>query len=125
MNKKSILLSGTVLAGLAVALGAIGSHALKELLTQAGRMETFETAVRYQLYHGLALLITGLLSDQRNNSLKWVGLMFFWGTVLFSGSLYALSLTSIHWVVYVTPMGGALMLGGWALLLYRLVKMKQ
>ena len=126
MNKKTILISAALLAGLGVALGAFGSHALKELLLQNGRTETFETAVRYQLFHALALLIIGLLSEKSNTKeLRWAAMAFVAGTILFSGSLYALSLALVKWVVYFTPIGGVLMIAGWGLLLYHFLKMKE
>jgi uncharacterized membrane protein YgdD (TMEM256/DUF423 family) len=126
MKRKHILLAGTVLAGLGVALGAVGSHAWKDVLAQHGRTDTYETAVRYQLYHALALLMVGLLADKdKPGLLSKVCVMFIFGVLLFSGSLYCMSLTNIRWVVYVTPLGGMLMIGGWVLLLIHLFKMKQ
>ena len=126
MSKKSILISGTLLAGLGVALGAVGAHALQDILIQNGRSNTFETAVRYQLYHAFGLLVVGLLINLQNqNRLGWVAFMFLMGSTLFSGSLYLLSLTSLQWVVYVTPVGGMLMIGGWILLLLHFLKMKE
>jgi uncharacterized membrane protein YgdD (TMEM256/DUF423 family) len=126
MNKKQILIVGSILAGLGVALGAVGAHALKEILMANGRTETFETAVRYQVYHGLALLFVGMLSAKNGRPmLKWVANLFLTGTVFFSGSLFALSLTSIKWVVFVTPVGGVLMIAGWGLLLFHFIKTKE
>jgi uncharacterized membrane protein YgdD (TMEM256/DUF423 family) len=117
MNQRSIFISATILAGLGVALGAFGAHALKEFLAQHGRTDTFETAVRYQLFHSMALFVVGLLSDETPKKLRWVGWLFLIGTVFFSGSLYALSTTSFRWVVYFTPIGGATMTAGWVVLL--------
>ncbi len=125
MNKKSILITGTLLAGLGVALGAIGSHAWKNWLLETGRTETFETAVRYHIYNAFALLVIGLLFGNEKGKLPWAAWAFIGGVLCFSGSLYALSLTSLKWVVYVTPIGGVLMLAGWALLTIHVMKMKQ
>ena len=122
MNRKSILISATVLGGLAVSFGAFGAHALKEFLIQNGRLETFETAIRYQVYHAFALFIVGLLMDGKPGRLTLVGWLFFLGTLLFSGSLFMLSILSVKWVVYVTPIGGLLLIGGWGLLLVHLWK---
>ena len=126
MSRKQILITGAFIAGLGVTLGAVGSHAWKDLLIQNDRTETYETAVRYQLYHALALLMVGLLADQNKHGLlSLVALLFLSGLTLFSGSLYALSLTNSHWVVYVTPRGGDLMIARWAALLIHFFKMKQ
>jgi uncharacterized membrane protein YgdD (TMEM256/DUF423 family) len=123
MNKKSILISATSLAGLAVVFGAFGAHALKDLLTQTGRLDTFETGVRYQMYHALALFIVGsLFEGQKNRRLSIVAWLFLMGIFLFSGSLYVLSILSIRSAAYLTPIGGLLMVGGWILLLVHLCK---
>jgi uncharacterized membrane protein YgdD (TMEM256/DUF423 family) len=118
MNKQFTLLSGTVLAGLAVALGAFGSHALKALLTQNGRTDTFETAVRYQMYHALALLLIGsLMKSESEMKASIAAGLFLTGTILFSGSLYLLCLYPLPGVVYLTPIGGILFMAGWVFLL--------
>jgi uncharacterized membrane protein YgdD (TMEM256/DUF423 family) len=118
MNKRFTLLTGAILAGLAVALGAFGSHALKAMLTQNGRVDTFETAVRYHMYHALALLLIGTLmrSEQEKKASAAAGL-FLAGTILFSGSLYLLCLYPLPGVVYLTPIGGILFMTGWIFLL--------
>lgn len=123
IEAKELLIAGSVLAGLGVALGAVGSHALKDVLLQNNRTETFETAVRYQLYHGFALLAVGILAlILKEISFSLTGILLFTGAALFSGSLYALSLTSFRWVVYITPIGGVLMIAGWIVLVFRLLQ---
>lgn len=122
MNKKTILISATVFAGFAITFGAFGAHALKDLLIQNGRFDTFETAVRYQVYHAFALFIVGLLFEGQNSRLSMVAWLFLIGTFLFSGSLFGLCFLSIKWIVYLTPIGGLLMIGGWLLLLIHLWK---
>jgi uncharacterized membrane protein YgdD (TMEM256/DUF423 family) len=118
MNKRFTLLTGTVLAGLAVAFGAFGSHALKAMLTQHGRTDTFETAVRYQMYHALALLLIGsLMKSETEKKASLAAGFFLTGTILFSGSLYLLCLYPIPGVVYLTPVGGVLFMTGWIFLL--------
>jgi uncharacterized membrane protein YgdD (TMEM256/DUF423 family) len=126
MNKRFTLLVGTVLAGLAVAFGAFGSHALKAMLTQRGRVDTFEIAVRYQMYHALALLLVGMLmkSEVEKKASIAAGL-FLTGTLLFSGSLYVLCQYPIPGIVYLTPMGGALLMGGWIFLLLHFLSNKK
>jgi uncharacterized membrane protein YgdD (TMEM256/DUF423 family) len=119
MNQKITLLAGAILGMLGVGLGAFGAHALKNLLTQNGRVETFELAVRYQFYHTLAILIVGILMDKFSGSaIQWTPLLMLLGVILFSGSLYAYSLTNIKGFAMVTPIGGLFLLGGWAMLVY-------
>jgi len=107
---------GGALGFLGVAAGAFGAHALRSTLAPA-MMQIFETATRYQLVHALALVVTALLLERRaSRSLSAAGALFVAGSVLFSGSLYALSLTgSAIWGI-VTPFGGACLLGGWVCL---------
>jgi len=124
MNQRIILVFGTLFAGIGVALGAFGAHALKPLLLANNRLEVYDTAVRYQVYHALALLIAGVLMAQfqdithlRRAASCWVG-----GILLFSGSLYALSFTSITVFAFLTPVGGFLFLAGWGFLLVGIVR---
>ena len=111
------ILLGSLSGGISVALGAFGTHALKGRL-QARQLETFETGVRYQLFHALALLFTGLIALQWTGSSlpDLAGWMFSIGTLLFSGSLYALVLTGRRWLGAVTPFGGLALITGWACL---------
>jgi uncharacterized membrane protein YgdD (TMEM256/DUF423 family) len=104
-----------ILAGLAVALGAFASHGLKEKLSERS-LEIFETGARYQMYHALALLAVGILLsrlDLTSQLLPVAGFAFLAGVALFSGSLYALSLTGIKWLGAIAPLGGAAFLVGW------------
>lgn len=119
MTSKHILIIAAASGMLSVALGAFGAHALKETLTEYGRVDTFELAVRYQFFHTLALLFLGL-DTQHNHHLSAV--LFISGIVLFSGSLYFLALTNSTTLVLVTPMGGALLLAAWASLLWHFTK---
>jgi len=119
MNQKFILLTGTVLGALGVGLGAFGAHALKNLLTQNGRLETYELAVRYQFYHALAILFIGALMEKfTGQGMQWAFLLMLSGVILFSGSLYFYALTSIKGFAMVTPIGGLLLLAGWIMLAY-------
>ncbi len=120
---KLFLLSGSVLAAVAVAIGAFGAHALKELLTASNKLETFETAVRYQFYHALALLFLGLIMLKFDHKMfAWSGYSFIVGTIIFSGSLYILSLTGVNKWGAVTPLGGVALLIGWITLIIGLSK---
>ena len=107
-----------ILAGLSVAGGAFASHALKERLSERA-LEIFETGSKYQMYHALALLAIGLLlsrSEVASTLLNTAGFAFIAGVVLFSGSLYALSLSGIKWLGAITPLGGVAFLVGWGCL---------
>ncbi len=108
---------GAVLAFLAVALGAFGAHELKGILSPE-RLVTFETAVRYQMYHALALLVIGTLPKVSHKA----ALVLFIGVVIFSGSLYLLVATNMSWLGAIAPIGGLGMLTGWAMLFFSLFK---
>jgi uncharacterized membrane protein YgdD (TMEM256/DUF423 family) len=112
---------GAISAGLAVAAGAFGAHALEGKLEPRAK-EVFETAARYQMFHALALLAVGNLASRARTvrALDLAGWSFLIGTVLFSGSLYMLALTGIRWLGAITPLGGVGFLVGWgSLALYR------
>jgi uncharacterized membrane protein YgdD (TMEM256/DUF423 family) len=115
MNRKFLAL-GALSGGTAVALGAFAAHALKSRLDPQ-LLVTFETGARYQMYHALALLAVGLLAERTSDRLLSAsGGLFLAGTVLFSGSLYALSLTGLRGLGAVTPFGGVAFLAGWVCL---------
>ncbi len=107
-----------IFGGLSVAAGAFGAHALKERLSERS-LEIFETAARYQMYHALALLLVALLLTQEEfpqPMLVASGWTFVIGILIFSGSLYALSLTDIKVLGAITPLGGAAFIAGWGAL---------
>lgn len=107
-----------ILGGLSVAAGAFASHALKEKLSERA-LEIFETAARYQMYHALALLLVALLLMRAEfpvPTLIVTGWLFIVGIVIFSGSLYALSLTGVKLLGAITPLGGAAFIAGWGTL---------
>jgi uncharacterized membrane protein YgdD (TMEM256/DUF423 family) len=104
---------GSLSAFIAVALGAFAAHALKSRL-DATMLVTFETGVRYEMYHALALLVVAWASSRwPGTAVNAAGWLFVAGTVLFSGSLYALSLTGTRWLGTITPFGGVAFLAGW------------
>jgi uncharacterized membrane protein YgdD (TMEM256/DUF423 family) len=116
MHARLWLLWGILVAGLAVVIGAFGAHGLKATLEANQRLETFETGARYQMYHGLALIGLALYRDRisLNDRLSFLaGNFFLTGTIIFSGSLYILSLTNVGWWGAVTPIGGVMQLLGW------------
>jgi len=108
---------GAVLAGLGVAIGAFGAHALRASATPED-LATFETGVRYHMYHALALLAVAWGHARLGGSTMVVaaGWSFVVGVLVFSGSLYVLVLTGQRWLGAVTPIGGLAFLVGWALL---------
>ena len=110
-------LVGSLSGGLAVALGAFGAHALKARLSPDSLM-TFETGVRYQMYHALALLaVAAAVSRVPSSSLlSAAGWLFVVGTLLFSGSLYLLCFTQKRWLGAITPFGGLALIAGWVCL---------
>lgn len=105
-----------VLAFLAVAAGAFGAHALRSRLPD-DLIGAFETGVRYQMYHALALIgVAWVMSQWPGPLANLAGWLFVAGIVLFSGSLYVLSLSGIRWLGAITPLGGLAFLAGWLLL---------
>ncbi len=126
MLSKYFISIAAFLGALTVALGAFGAHALKAVLSPAA-LTTYETAVRYQMYHVVALLIAGILYNKstlpkQQKMLSRAGLFFMDGIVLFSGSLYFivakpfLGIEGLPWVGIITPMGGLLWIIAWVLL---------
>ena len=109
---------GALTGGLAVALGAFGAHGLRTRLA-ADALAIFETAVRYQMYHALALFAVAFALTRWPWSVlpAVAGWLFVAGTVLFSGSLYLLALTDTRWLGAVTPFGGLALIAGWGCLL--------
>jgi uncharacterized membrane protein YgdD (TMEM256/DUF423 family) len=114
MSMDKFFASAGALSGfIAVAGGAFGAHALRSRLSP-DLMNVFETAVRYQMYHALALLLVAWATARwPGGALQLAGWSFIAGTVLFSGSLYALALTGMRWVGAITPLGGVGLLLGW------------
>ncbi len=112
---------GAVAAGLAVAFGAFGAHGLEARVTPE-RLNTFETGVRYQMYHALALLFVGWAAAQWPGwPVTAAGYLFVAGMLVFSGSLYLLVLTDTPWLGAVTPLGGVAFIAGWALLAWHVL----
>ena len=118
MNKctRGLTVAGSISGLLAVALGAFAAHALKARL-EPDLLTTFETGARYQMYHALALFVAaGAAMVAHENLAHWAGRCMLIGTVVFSGSLYALALTGTRWLGAITPFGGVLFIVGWGLL---------
>ncbi|MBV1914354.1 MAG: DUF423 domain-containing protein [Pseudomonadales bacterium] len=123
MKPQTILALGALSAFLAVGFGAFGAHGLKPILSES-QLGTYHTAVDYQLYHALALVVVAAINFQFTNAvaLKWVAILFLAGTILFSGSLYLLVFTGTKYLGVVTPVGGLAFLAGWLLLVWAAFK---
>jgi uncharacterized membrane protein YgdD (TMEM256/DUF423 family) len=116
MMDRSFFALGSLFAFLAVALGAFGAHALQGSFGQ-GLAEVYETGVRYQFYHALALFAVAFaIGRWPTSSAALAGWLFIAGIILFSGSLYVLSLTGIRVLGAITPLGGLAFLAGWLVL---------
>lgn len=119
---KVFLILGAINAALSVILGAFGAHGLEGKLSDR-MMETFQTGVQYHFYHALGLILVALVADKMSNSfVAYSGWAIFIGIILFSGSLYVLSLTGITKLGIITPFGGLAFIIGWVLLLVAAVK---
>ncbi|MCK6621888.1 MAG: DUF423 domain-containing protein [Calditrichaceae bacterium] len=114
---KIFLFSGSAAAFLGVALGAFGAHALKSKLA-AEMLAIYQTGVHYHLVHALGLILVGILAERTGNSalVSWAGWLLLAGIIIFSGSLYALSISGVRALGAITPIGGLSFLAGWALL---------
>ena len=112
-------ISAALIMFVGVAAGAFGAHGLRDHFARFPELApTFETAVRYQLIHGLALFVVAWTVTKWPGPLtNWSGYLFIAGVVIFSGSLYLLSITGIRWLGAITPVGGIAFLVGWLFLL--------
>lgn len=115
-STRNITLAAAALGLTGVALGAFGAHALKPMLEAHGSVETWKTAVLYQLVHAVALLALAGWRDAHGGPSGRIAVLWFAGVLLFSGSLYWLSIGGPRLLGPVTPLGGAAFLAGWALL---------
>lgn len=129
MNNRFFIIAG-VSGAIAVALGAMGAHALKPLLSPE-MLQAYEKAAQYQMYHTIALLGVAILYQTHPHvCLKWAGRLFIIGIILFSGSLYLLAtrsligLENMHWIGIITPFGGASFIAGWLSLTFSFVNKK-
>lgn len=108
-----IIAAGAFNAFLAVAAGAFAAHGLKNILS-VEYINTFKTAADYQMMHGIGLILIGILNKQNTNRCNIAAAVFmFVGIILFSGSLYALTLTGVRWLGIITPFGGLCFLIAW------------
>lgn len=124
--KTITLVFGAVYGMLSVILGAFGAHALKKILS-VERLESFETGVRYQMYAAFFLLIIGYILKFETSSEKWTSILMIAGTLLFSASIYFLSLqdylgANLKFLGPITPLGGLLMILSWLMLIFHFAK---
>ena len=127
MDKK-IISTGAILGMIAIILGAFGAHALKKVLSME-ELSTFETGVRYQMYHALFLIFIGIINELSQKTKKIIYNLVVFGVLLFSGSIYVLatnSLTSFDFKVigFITPIGGLLLILAWGVLLFHTLMKK-
>jgi uncharacterized membrane protein YgdD (TMEM256/DUF423 family) len=112
------VIAGSIVMFIGVGAGAFGAHSLSGYFVNYPQLEgTYNTAVRYQMIHGIALFLTALIAIRYNASFaNWAGYFFILGIILFSGSLYLLVFTRTSWLGAITPFGGLAFLAGWFLL---------
>lgn len=113
MPPQTLIRIAAILGATAVALGAFGAHGLADMLTETGRLDVWKTAALYHLAHAVVLLALGL----SGKPCKLPALLILIGTLIFSGSLYALCLTQVGVLGAITPIGGTLLIAGWLALL--------
>lgn len=126
--KRRIVLTGTFIGMLAIILGAFGAHLLKKYLT-VDELNTFEVGVRYQMYHALFFLFLSTRKEIAEKTVKTIYNLVVAGVVLFSGSIYLLSTKSLtlfdfKFIVFATPLGGFLLIIGWAVLFLSILRKK-
>jgi len=127
MNKK-ILITAGVFGLLSVAFGAFGAHSLKTLISNES-LQTFETGIRYQMYHAILLLFIGNTELIQHRTKKIIYYLILFGVLLFSGSIYSLATNSLtgfdfKTIGFITPIGGLLFIISWIVLLINFIKMK-
>lgn len=128
-TQKNLFLTGAILIALGIILGAFGAHGLKKNV-DAEKINTFEVGVRYQIYHGLALMLLGVISSKVSFSFKLIQRFMLIGVLLFSGSIYllviqeSLGLNISKILGPITPIGGLLLIISWGIFIFKLTKEK-
>ena len=122
---KNIVVTAAILGALTIMIGAFGAHGLKELITEKS-LVSFETGVRYQMYHVIVMLILGISTNILPKTQKWVFRFFIIGILFFSGSIYLLTLNEFFpfnakTIAFITPIGGFLLIFGWLRLAYGVI----
>tara|TARA_R110000787_G_scaffold137132_2_gene249866 strand:- start:8430 stop:8819 length:390 start_codon:yes stop_codon:yes gene_type:complete len=124
-TNKNIVVTAAILGALTIMIGAFGAHGLKELISE-NSLVSFETGVRYQMYHVIVMLILGVSTVILPKTQKWVFRFFLIGILLFSGSIYLLALNNFlpfdaKTIAFITPIGGFLLIIGWLRLAYGVI----
>lgn len=124
--EKKIISTGAIFGMIAIILGAFGAHALKKVLS-VEQLYTFETGVRYQMYHALFLIFIGTMNHLSQKAKKSIYYLVIFGVILFSGSIYLLATNSLNaidfkTIGFVTPIGGALLILAWGVFLFQYIK---
>ena len=122
---KNIVVTAALLTALTIMIGAFGAHGLKELISEKS-LVSFETGVRYQMYHVIVMLVLGLSTGILPKTQKWVFCFFIIGILFFSGSIYLLALNEFlpfdaKWIAFTTPIGGFILIIGWLRLAYGVI----
>lgn len=122
-SAKLFLILGGVNAALVVMFGAFGAHGLKTKIS-AEMLAVYQTGVHYHLFHALGLLVVGVVATQIVDSvyLRWAGWLMLTGIILFSGSLYIMSVGGMRWLGMVTPFGGLVFIAAWILFVMAIIK---
>jgi uncharacterized membrane protein YgdD (TMEM256/DUF423 family) len=124
-TSRVLIMAGGILGLLGVVAGAMGVHALRDVL-DAKALNTFETGVRFQMYHALALLAVGSLAGRwKTGFVKLSGVLFTAGVVLFSGSLYILAITGIGVFGAIAPLGGLSLMAAWTSLIVGAIRQRE
>ena len=113
-----IIKTGIIFSLISIIIGAFGAHALENII--ADKIEVFKTGVQYQIFHALGLILIGILSKTFSVDLNTVAYLIIAGIILFSGSLYLISIFKTTSIGIITPIGGTLFIVGWSVLLFRL-----
>ena len=113
-----IIKTGIIFSLISIIIGAFGAHALENIIAE--KIEVFKTGVQYQIFHGLGLILIGILSKTFSVDLNTVAYLIIAGIILFSGSLYLISIFKTTSIGIITPIGGTLFIIGWSVLLFRL-----
>ena len=121
---KTLFLSGLFFCGFSVLMGAFGAHVLKDKLSEYS-MSIYDKAVFYQVFHAIGILVVSILGQLFNTQdFNTSGWFFIIGILLFSGSLFILSLTGMKWLGAITPIGGVMFIAGWFLLFFKVLKIQ-
>ncbi|HAG95124.1 MAG: DUF423 domain-containing protein [Pseudomonadales bacterium] len=120
---KSFIVIGVIAMALGVVLGAFGAHGLKARL-EPSLLAAYQTGVEYHLYHGLGLILVGVLGFHFPGAagLQWGGWLLLAGMLLFSGSLYLMAISGVRWLGAITPFGGMAFIVGWCWIAWSLIK---